>query len=85
MKNHFIVRVVFGDQKSIIKNKQTNTLSPVCLPLWGQYNKDQENVVAGDAKTFANIRMIVKTVAQKALPRNRILQYLPKKSMSPMG
>lgn len=87
MKNHFIVRVTFGDQKSIIesKTKQQTTLSTLCLPLWGQYSKDQGNIVAGDAKACANIRMIVKTVAQKALPRNRILQCLPKKSMSQMG
>lgn len=38
-----------------------------------------------DAKKSADFRMTVKIVAQKALPRNRILQCLPKKNMSYMG
>ena len=33
----------------------------------------------------ADFRMTVKIVAQKALPRNRILPCLPKKNMSYMG
>ena len=62
-----------------------NTLSSLYLPLQGQYNKDQEHVMARGAKKSADFRMTVKIVAQKALPRNRILQCLPKKNMSYMG
>lgn len=39
--------------------------------------------MARDAKS-ADFRMTVKIVAQKALPRNRILPCLPKKNMSYM-
>lgn len=62
-----------------------NTLSSLYLPLYGQYNKDQEHIMARDAKKCADFRMTVKIGAQKALTRIRILQCLPKKNVSSMG
>ena len=40
-----------------------NNVSLLCLPLWGQYNNHQENIMDGYAKKCANFRMIVKRVA----------------------